>query len=50
MKYTENFRDIVNVFRRADALCVVTPQSLTPTMLHLLESHEDGSIGTQASK
>ena len=39
--YTENFRDIVNVFRRADALRVVTSQSLTPTVLHLLESHEE---------
>ena len=26
---TENFRDIITVFQRADALCVVTPASLT---------------------
>ena len=34
--HTENFRDIVDIFRRADALRVVTPQSLTPTVLQLL--------------
>ena len=35
--YTENFRDIIGVFQRADALRVVTPQSLTPTVLALLQ-------------
>ena len=37
---TENFRDIMEVFRRADALRVVSVQSLIPTVLHLLEDHE----------
>ena len=36
--HTENFRDIVEVFRRADALRVVTPQTLTPTILALLDN------------
>ena len=39
--YTENFRDIVEVFREADALRVVTPQSLTATVLQLLENHDE---------
>jgi 3-deoxy-D-manno-octulosonic-acid transferase len=34
--YTENFRDIVDIFRRVDALRVVTPETLTPVMLDLL--------------
>ena len=33
--HTENFRDIVEAFRKADALRVVTMQSLTPTVLQL---------------
>jgi len=37
---TENFRDIIDAFRRADAVRFVTPQSLTPTVLDLL-SHDD---------
>jgi 3-deoxy-D-manno-octulosonic-acid transferase len=39
--HTENFRDIIDVFRRADALCVVSTQSLTATVLHLLESPDE---------
>ena len=39
--HTENFRDIVGVFRKAEALQVVTPQSLTPTMLRLLENDDE---------
>ena len=39
--YTENFRDIVDVFRDADALRVVTPESLTATVLQLLENQEE---------
>jgi 3-deoxy-D-manno-octulosonic-acid transferase len=35
--HTENFRDIIGVFQRADALRVVTPESLTPTVLELLQ-------------
>ncbi len=38
--HTENFRDIVEVFRRADALRVVTAQTLSGAVLHLLE-HQD---------
>jgi len=39
--HTENFRDIIEIFCRADALRVVTPQSLTPTVLQLLENHDE---------
>jgi 3-deoxy-D-manno-octulosonic-acid transferase len=39
--HTENFRDIVDIFRRADALRVVTPETLTPVMLDLLENFEE---------
>jgi 3-deoxy-D-manno-octulosonic-acid transferase len=35
--HTENFRDIVAVFQGADALRVVAPESLTPTVLALLQ-------------
>jgi 3-deoxy-D-manno-octulosonic-acid transferase len=47
--HTENFRDIVDIFRRADALRVVTPQSLTPTVLQLLEDHDErAALGQRA--
>ncbi|MGC2111960.1 MAG: 3-deoxy-D-manno-octulosonic acid transferase [Candidatus Korobacteraceae bacterium] len=47
--HTENFRDIVEVFRRADSLRVVTPQSLTPEILRLLENHnERDALGDRA--
>jgi 3-deoxy-D-manno-octulosonic-acid transferase len=35
--HTENFRDIIEIFRRADAVRVVDQQSLTRTMLQLLQ-------------
>jgi 3-deoxy-D-manno-octulosonic-acid transferase len=35
--HTENFRDIVGIFQKADALRVVAPESLTPTALGLLQ-------------
>lgn len=38
--HTENFRDVIGVFRKAEALRVVTPQSLTPTVLQLLDNDE----------
>jgi 3-deoxy-D-manno-octulosonic-acid transferase len=38
---TENFRDIVDVFRKADALRVVTPQSLSATVLELLQNEDE---------
>jgi len=34
--YTENFRDIIGVFQRAQALCVVTIETLAPTLMELL--------------
>ena len=47
--HTENFRDIVDIFRRADALRVVTPGSLTATVLQLLENHEErAALGRRA--
>ncbi|MFI5115841.1 MAG: 3-deoxy-D-manno-octulosonic acid transferase [Terriglobales bacterium] len=47
--YTENFRDIIDVFRDADALRVVTPQSLTATVLQLLEDREErAALGRRA--
>ncbi len=47
--HTENFRDIIGIFRRADALRVVTPQSLTPTVLQLLENHDErAALGQRA--
>ena len=46
---TENFRDIVEVFRRADALRVVTPETLTTTVLQLLEDdRERNAMGQRA--
>ena len=41
--HTENFRDIVQVFHKAEALRVVTPQSLTATILQLLQD-DDGRV------
>jgi 3-deoxy-D-manno-octulosonic-acid transferase len=47
--HTENFRDIIEIFQRADALRIVTPHSLTSTVLQLLrETATRGSMGTQA--
>jgi 3-deoxy-D-manno-octulosonic-acid transferase len=37
--HTENFRDIVRIFQQADALKVVTAESLTPTVLELLQDN-----------
>ena len=39
--YTENFRDIIDIFQKADALRVVTPESLTPAVLELLQDHAE---------
>ena len=47
--HTDNFRDIVSVFKRADALRVVTPDSLTSTVLELLQNDsERSSLGQRA--
>ena len=49
--HTENFRDIIEVFRKADALGEVTPQSLTATVLHLLENYDErAALGRRASE
>jgi 3-deoxy-D-manno-octulosonic-acid transferase len=47
--HTENFRDIIEIFRHADAVRVVTPQTLTPTVLQLLENDtERSALGARA--
>lgn len=49
--HTENFRDIVEAFRRADGLRVVTPQSLTAAVMQLLEnSDERAGLGKRAQE
>ena len=49
--HTENFRDIIEIFRRADALRVVTPESLTETMLGLLSNEADrDELGRNAKR
>jgi 3-deoxy-D-manno-octulosonic-acid transferase len=39
--HTENFRDIIRVFQQADALRVITPESLLPTVLLLLNDADE---------
>ena len=39
--HTDNFRDIIGIFQRADALLAVTPESLTATVLALLNNDEE---------
>jgi 3-deoxy-D-manno-octulosonic-acid transferase len=47
--HTENFRDIIRIFQQADALKVVTPESLTPAVLELLQdAGERASLGQRA--
>jgi len=49
--YTQNFREVIEVFRKADALWVVTPQSLTATVLRLLEDeNERQALGRRAAE
>ena len=49
--HTENFRDIIEVFRRADALRVVTLESLTTTVLRLLQNNEErAALGRRAAE
>jgi 3-deoxy-D-manno-octulosonic-acid transferase len=38
--HTENFRDIVRIFQQSEALWVVTPETLVPTVLELLSNSE----------
>jgi 3-deoxy-D-manno-octulosonic-acid transferase len=48
--HTGNFRDIIEVFRRANALRVVTPQIFSATVLELLDNHEERTtLGQRAS-
>jgi 3-deoxy-D-manno-octulosonic-acid transferase len=47
--HTENFRDIVAIFQRSDALRVVTPESLAAIVLHLLQNDaERDGLGQRA--
>ena len=47
--HTENFRDIIAIFQQANALQIVTPESLTDTMLELLkDSAEREGLGHRA--
>jgi len=47
--HTENFRDMISVFQRADALLVVTPESLTSVALGLLQNDaERTALGRRA--
>ena len=46
---TENSRDIIEVFRHADALRVVDLKSLIPTVLQLLENDDErAALGDRA--
>jgi len=46
---TENFRDVIETFRRADALRVINVSSLIPTVLQLLENPDDrAALGRRA--
>lgn len=47
--HTENFRDIINLFQRAGAIRVVTPGTLTSTVLELLDHEaEREALGKRA--
>lgn len=47
--HTGNFRDIIRIFQQADALCVVTSELLTTTVLALLQdSAERTRLGQRA--
>ncbi len=49
--HTENFRDMVEAFRKADALRVVSIQSLIPTVLRLLENYDERvALGERAAE
>jgi 3-deoxy-D-manno-octulosonic-acid transferase len=39
--HTENFRDIINIFRQANAVRVVEPEGLAATLLDLLGNHAE---------
>ena len=47
--HTENFRDVIGIFQRADALCVVSPEKLAPAVLGLLQNdNERVGLGRRA--
>jgi len=47
--HTQNFRDIIDLFRRADAIRVVGPETLTQSILDLLTNHgERNDLGQRA--
>ena len=47
--FTENFRDIIDIFLHADALRVVNTQSLVPTLLQLVANAEErAALGDRA--
>ncbi len=47
--HTENFRDIVGLFRRADAIRVITPEALAAGVLNLLAKHDErNALGQRA--
>ena len=47
--HTENFRDIIRIFQQANALKVITPDSLTATVLGLLQdASERARLGQRA--
>jgi 3-deoxy-D-manno-octulosonic-acid transferase len=49
--HTENFRDIVQTFVKADAVTVVTPETLRSTLLSLMESvGERDELGARAKR
>jgi 3-deoxy-D-manno-octulosonic-acid transferase len=50
-RHTENFREIIEVFCKADALRVVTPESLTATVLELLQDRNQRiALGRRAAE
>jgi 3-deoxy-D-manno-octulosonic-acid transferase len=50
-KHTENFRDIVALFRSRDAVRIVRLSELTPTLMHLLsDSAERKALGQRAQE
>jgi len=49
--YTENFRDIIGIFRQADAVSIAQPEQLADVLLELLQNDEIRSgLGQRARK
>jgi 3-deoxy-D-manno-octulosonic-acid transferase len=50
-KHTENFRDIVALFRSRDAVRVVSPSEFTPVLIQLLaDDSKRGALGRRAAE